>query len=162
VLDWAIRQFLTALGLLAPLSVLAVFLSWPGVVLTPFVGQLENLYGLLALLGVVSFAILGMLYKIVPFLVWHGRYSREIGRRKVPSFAELYSPRLQVAGYWLYLGGLAGLSVATLASHAPGVRWSAVVLAASVTLFVVNVAKMLSHFFKPQVVPPAALQLANS
>lgn len=162
VLDWAIRQFLTALGLLAPLSVLAVFLSWPGVTLTPFVGQLENLYGLLALLGVVSFAILGMLYKIIPFLVWHGRYSREIGRRKVPSFAELYSSRLQVAGYWLYLGGLAGLSVATLASHAPGVRWSAVVLAASVTLFVVNVAKMLSHFFKPQVVPLAAPQPANS
>ena len=35
-------------------------------------------------LGVVSFAIIGMFYKIIPFLVWYGSYSRQIGLRKVP------------------------------------------------------------------------------
>ena len=59
-------------------------------------------------LGVVSFAIIGMFYKIIPFLVWYGSYSRQIGLSKVPSLADLYSPRLQAVGYWTYVAGLAG------------------------------------------------------
>ena len=99
-LDWGLKYFLTAISLLAPLSVLALVLSWPGLPLTPLTGQLENVYGFLALLGVVSFAIIGMFYKIIPFLVWYGSYSRQIGLSKVPSLADLYSPRLQAVGYW--------------------------------------------------------------
>ncbi len=74
--------------------------------MTPFTMQLENVYGLLALVGLVGLAILGMLYKIVPFLVWFHSYSRQIGRAKVPALGEMYSVPLQVAGYWTYLAGL--------------------------------------------------------
>ena len=149
VLDWGLRQFLTATSLLVPVALLGVVLAWPGLALTPFTGQLENLYGALALLGVVTFAILGMLYKIIPFLVWYSRYRHEVGRHRVPSFGELYSGRLQVTSYWLYVAGLVGLSVATLAANAAGVRAGAGLLAVSVILFTVNVTKILSHFFKP-------------
>ncbi|HYT61459.1 MAG TPA: hypothetical protein VEL06_14880 [Haliangiales bacterium] len=64
-LDWGIKYFLTAVTLLLPLSALAVVLSWPGMPLNPFTGRLENLYGFPGLIGVVSFAIIGMLYKIL-------------------------------------------------------------------------------------------------
>lgn len=154
VLDWGVRQFLTAIGLLVPLSLLATALNWPGLPLTAFTGQLENLYGVLALLGVVTFAIVGMLHKIIPFLVWYGRYSRVVGRQRVPSFSELYSARLQAAAYWLYLAGLAGLSVGIVRANTAGVRAGAAMLAVSVALFAVNVAKMISHFFKPQLAAP--------
>ena len=50
-LDWGLKYFLTAISLLAPLSVLALVLSWPGLPLTPLTGQLENVYGFLALAG---------------------------------------------------------------------------------------------------------------
>ena len=109
-LDWGLKSFLTAISLLAPLSVLALVLSWPGLPLTTLTGQLENVYGFLALRGVVSFAIIGMFYKIIPFLVWYGSYSTQIGLRKVPSLADLYSPGLQAAGYWTYVAGLAATS----------------------------------------------------
>ncbi|MCC6820567.1 MAG: hypothetical protein V9H26_24290 [Verrucomicrobiota bacterium] len=79
-LDWGIRYFLTAVALLIPVSLLSVALSWSGLPLNPFTGQLENLYGFLGLMGVVSFAIMGMLYKIIPFLVWFGVYSQHVGR----------------------------------------------------------------------------------
>ena len=71
-LDWGIKYFVTAVGLLLPLSGLAVVLSWPSLPLNVFTGQLENVYGFLGLLGVVSLAIMGMLYKIIPVsrLVW--------------------------------------------------------------------------------------------
>jgi hypothetical protein len=150
VLDWGIRYFLTALALLCPLSLLAVVLSWPGLPLTPFTGQLENLYGFLGLLGVISFAIIGMLYKIIPFLVWFGCYSPVIGRTRVPSLAELYSTRLQALGYWTYLGGLGLTSLGIVFSHEFPVRAGCALLALSFGALACNVARMLSHFFKPR------------
>ena len=113
-LDWGMRYFLTAIALLAPLSVLAVVLSWPKLPLTAFTGQLENLYGFLGLVGVVSFAILGMLYKILPFLVWFGSYRKLIGRSKVPALAEMYSEPWQIAGYWLWMAVLVTTSAAAV------------------------------------------------
>ena len=105
-LDWGMRYFLTAIVLLVPLSILALVLSWSRLPVTALTMQLENVYGLLALAGLVGLAILGMLYKIVPFLVWFHSYSRHIGRAKVPALAEMYSVPLQIAGYWSFLAGL--------------------------------------------------------
>lgn len=154
-LDWGIKYFLTAVGLLLPVAVMAVVLSWPGLPLNAFTGQVENLYGFLGLIGVVSFAIAGMLYKIIPFLAWFGRYSREIGRARVPALADMYSARLQAAGYWLYLGGLIVTSAAILAASEIGVRWGGGLLALSVLTLLINVALILSHFFRPAPAPLA-------
>jgi hypothetical protein len=155
-LDWGLKYFLTALGFLAPLSALAVVLAWPGLPATTFTTQLENVYGFLALMGVVTFAILGMLYKIVPFLVWYGRYSRDIGRRPVPTLADLYSGSWQVLGYWTYLAAVLAVSASTAFGHTVAVGWSCAVLAASVLVFLANLVKMLRHLLRPQVEPPPA------
>ncbi len=152
-LDWGIRSFLTAIALLAPLSVLALILSWPSLPLTTLTGRLENLYGFLALAGVVSFAIIGMFYKIVPFLVWYGSYSTHIGRHKVPSLADLYSPGLQAVGYWAYVVGLAVTTAAILVGHSLVVRCGCALLALSLATLGVNVAKILSHFVRPRIEP---------
>ncbi len=153
VLDWGIRYFLTAIVLLWPLSALAVVLSWPGLPLNTFTGQLENLYGFLGLIGVITFAIIGMLYKIIPFLVWFGRYSRQIGRARVPSLADLYSARLQALGYWAWLAGLAVTSGAIVLSNGTGVRIGGGFLALGVATLALNAGKMLAHFFKPALQP---------
>jgi hypothetical protein len=162
VLDWGIKSFLTAVALFAPLSVLAVVLSWPGLPLNAFTGQLENLYGFLGLIGVVSFAIIGMLYKIIPFLVWFGTYSKQIGRAQVPALADLYSERLQIAGYFAFLSGLVLTSAAIVAANATAVRCGCAVLAASLLIFALNVAMMLRHFFHPQLTPLAIRAAAIS
>lgn len=151
VLDWGIRYFLTALALLVPLSILALALSWSRLPVTAFTMQLENIYGLLALAGLVGLAILGMLYKIVPFLVWFHSYSRQIGRVKVPALAEMYSVPLQIAGYWSFLTGLGVLCVATALSHEAGIRWGGGLLALSLAIFAVNMGKILSHFVRPKI-----------
>jgi len=152
-LDWGIKYYLTAIGLLLPLSVLAVVLSWPGLPRNTLTGQLENLYGFLGLIGVVTFAIMGMLYKIIPFLVWFGRYSRQIGRANVPALADLYSARLQALGYWTWLAGLAVTGVAIVLSYETGIRIGCSFLALGVATLGLNVAKMLSHYFKPSPFP---------
>ena len=152
-LDWGLKYFLTALGLLVPLSILAIILLWPNLPRNVLTGQLENLYGFLAFIGVITFAILGMLYKIVPFLVWYVSYSREIGRCKVPSLADLYSPRLQAAGYWLFVAGLAATSVTIVLANERAVQWSCALLAGSLFIFALNMGAMLRHLLRPRIEP---------
>ena len=147
-LDGGIKCFLTAIALLGLLAVIAVILSWPGLPMSVLTGQLENAYGFLGLLGFVTLAIIGMLYKIVPFLVWFGCYSRRIGRERVPALVEMYSNRLQVAGYWFHLAGLVVTTLAILISSPSGVRWGCGLLLLSVATLVLNTGAMLSHFFK--------------
>lgn len=155
VIDWGIRYFLTALGVLGATVLLGVGLAWPGLPATEFTAQLENVYGLLGILGVVAFTILGFLYKIVPFIVWYHRYSREVGRHRVPSLADLYSERLQIVGYWLFLAGLTLAVTGTAAQAEPAVRAGVLGLLASLAVFGANLARMLRHFFKPQLAPLA-------
>jgi len=152
-LDWGIKYFLTALAMLIPVSVLGTALAWPRLPATELTMQLETVYGFLAFIGVITFAVLGMLYKVVPFLVWYGSYSKAIGRSKVPSLADLYSHPLQAVGYWLFLAGLLLTSIATALGHETWVRAGGIVLLASVAVFVVNIGKILSHLVRPRLEP---------
>jgi hypothetical protein len=154
--DGGVRQFLTAVGLLAPQAALGLLLAWPGLPLNALTGQLENVYGLLAILGVVSGAIMGMLYKIVPFLVWFGRYSGVVGRMKVPALAEMYSVKVQAAGYWLQLAAILVLVAGAVRGSEPLVRLGGVVLCASLAALAVNLGLMFSHLVKPRVQPLTA------
>jgi hypothetical protein len=155
-LDWGVKAFLTALGILAPLSALGSVLAWPRLPLNTFTGQLENLYGFLGLIGFVTFAVIGMLHKIIPFLVWFHSYSPHVGRSQVPTLAELYSERLQVTGYWTWLAGLAASSAGILAQSETIERIGALALATSFGLFALNVGKMVSHVFYPKLKPVVA------
>lgn len=156
-IDWGVKSFLTAVTMLAPLSLLAAVLSWPRLPLNVFTGQLENLYGFLGLIGFVTFAIVGMLHKIIPFLVWFHSYSPYIGRAQVPSLAEMYSERLQIGSYWTWLAGLTATSVGIVFQNGIIVRIGAISLAASLAVFVVNVGKVLSHVYRPELKPFPAL-----
>lgn len=152
-LDWGMKYFLTAIGLLVPLSILALALTWSGLPLNAVTMQLESVYGLIGLFGLVGLAILGMLYKIVPFLVWFHSYSRHIGRAKFPALADMYSVPLQIAGYWSFLAGLAALSFATAWSHATGIRWGGGLMVLSLAIFALNMGKILAHFIRPKIEP---------
>ncbi len=152
-LDWGLKYFLTAIALLVPVSVLGVALAWSRLPMTMFTAQLENVYGFLAFIGVVTFAIIGMLYKVVPFLVWYASYSKVIGQSKVPSLAELYSPALQAVGYWLFVAGFLVTSFATALGHETCVRVGCSVLVVSIGVFVVNIGKILAHLIRPRIEP---------
>jgi hypothetical protein len=146
-LDWGVKYFLTGLALLPLLSIAGVVLAYPQLPLTGLTGQLENAYGFLAIAGTISLCITGMLYKIIPFIVWYAAYSQKIGRVKVPALGELYSLRWQQAGYWSYLAGLAVSTAAILLSHNSCMRVGALLLCVSVAALLVNVCVMLGHLW---------------
>lgn len=153
--DWGVKSFLTAVAILVPISVVAAVLAWPKLPLTAFTAQLETLYGFLGIVGFVSFAIIGMLQKIIPFLVWFHSYSPHVGRSRVPAVADMYSVPLQVAGFWIGLAGLVLTGVGIMSQSPAVVRWGAILLATCLALFAVNVCKVLSHLVRRALTPLA-------
>lgn len=158
-LDWGLRYFLTGAGFLAPLSLLAIVLCWPGLPATRITAQFENAYAIFAVLGVLAFAMLGMLYKILPFLVWFHRYSPEIGRGRVPTLAEMPSSRLQAIGYALHLPGVLIAAAASVLGHTRCATLAAVLIAASALIFAINAVLIGSHLLRRRVAePPVAIR----
>ncbi len=153
VLDWGLRHFLTALGLLGLVTLLGLVLCWPGLPATLLTTQLETVYGWLGLAGVIPLTVLGFLYKIVPFQVWYHAYARHVGRYRVPSLADLYSGRLQVASFGLFLGGVLLAAAGATLSHATVTRVGVVVLLGGLAAFTVNLGLMLRHFGQPRLEP---------
>ena len=158
LLDWGLKTFLVGVAMLIPVNLLALVLSWPQLPVNPFFGRLENVYGFLGLFGVVTLAILGMLHKILPFLVWFGVYSPYVGRAQLPLTTQMVSERLQSAGLGAYLIGLTTISVAILCESELGVRVGGIALFISLVLFGLNAAKVLSHFRRPQIKPLPTIQ----
>lgn len=152
-LDLGLKCFLGGVALLAPVGVTGVALSWPGLPANAFTSRLENAYGLLALLGVVSLTVLGMLHKIVPFLAWFAAYSGKVGQFKVPKLGELYSHRLQAASIAAYAAGLAALTAGTLLANSAVVRTGALAMLAGMAAFVINVGLILRHCVQPRCEP---------
>ncbi len=150
VLDGGLIMFLAGVALLLPVCALALVLSWPTLPLNTFTGQLENLYGFMGLLGFATLAVMGMLYKIVPFLAWFGVYSRHVGLARVPTLGEMVSSRLQRFGLWSWLAGLTAVSTGILLSSESLVRAGGWILLAGAGSLLLNAGLVLRHFVRPQ------------
>lgn len=93
-LDVGVRHYLAGLAFL-PLSLGALLAGEP------------IWAGLWFVLGFVGLVVSGMLYKIVPFLVWTHRYAPQVGRSRVPLLKEMLPERAaELAGVLLGLGAL--------------------------------------------------------
>jgi len=157
-LDWGLKTFFTAIAMLIPVCLLGLVLSWPAHPVNQFINMLENVYGFLGLFGVVTLAILGMLHKILPFLVWFGVYSPQVGRAQLPLTTQMASERAQVGGLGTYLVGLTVISGAILRESEAGVRVGGAFMLASLLCFGWNVLKVFSHFRNPQIKPLPAVK----
>lgn len=155
-LDWGLITFLTAVAMLAPTALCGGLILWWSDEPSEWTMQLESVYALLALFGVVIFAILGMLYKILPFLVWFRSYSPHIGRVPVPALADMYSVTLQQIGFWSYLAALILVGAGALEQSAL-VTWAGSLLwLGSVVVFMVNAGLILRHWWWPQITASTA------
>ena len=68
----------------------------------------------LLVFGAFGFVVIGSLYHIVPFIIWHERYGDRLGFERVPMIDDLYDDRLERADFACTLVGVAGLAVAPL------------------------------------------------
>lgn len=74
------------------------------------------LLGMLFIIGFAGSAVSGMLYKIVPFLLWYDLQARPgMVRKTLPGIRALLPDRAAKQQFWLHLAALALLVAATLA-----------------------------------------------
>jgi hypothetical protein len=152
-LDWGLRFVLTGAGFLLPATVLGLGLAadlWSG----PRAGLG---YAVLALGGWVSLTITGMMLKIVPFLVWYRAYGSQVGRRPVPTLAELGWPAAEAAAYLLLTAGVAALAIAAFAGHARAIAGAGLLVAAGALAFGLVLIRTLGHL-RRRAQPAAAAQ----
>jgi hypothetical protein len=140
-LDWGLRFVLTGSTFLIAAGAVGLalafdLLSGPRAALA---------YAVLALGGWVSLTIVGMMLKIIPFLVWYRIYSPLAGRAPVPTLAQLGWPAAEGLAYALLTGGVAALAAALAAGHARLIGAAGLILAAGALCFAAAVARVLHH-----------------
>jgi len=97
------------------------------------------------LLGAITLFVAGHYFKIVPFLVWNHRYGPLLGKRKIPTVSELFSPRAALAAAVLLASGVAGLAVATFIGSELLARVTASVFAAGAWLQVIVITRLVQR-----------------
>ncbi|MEO5378295.1 MAG: hypothetical protein H7832_11025 [Magnetococcus sp. DMHC-6] len=86
------------LGFSCAILAVVLLLVWP----VQFEEEWRFVFGILFLLGWITSIILGMLYKIVPFLVWFHRFSRLAGLAQIPMMDDLISKRVANGHFYLH------------------------------------------------------------
>lgn len=104
--------------------------------------------GLAALVGWLGQSIIGYLYKIVPFLIWHTRYGPLVGRERVPLMRELVHERWAWLSWWLINGGLPCVILSALFSWSVPLSITSGLVGAGLVLAAVNIAGVVRHLRK--------------
>ena len=152
-LEPGILGFATGAGFLAAAAVLGIAIAfWTG-------GGAQILraisaYGTLAIAGALSLTILGMLCKIVPFLVWMRVYGSLVGKRTVPPAPTLGSRQMETAWLVMHVSGIGLLLLAVASGSSIAASAGTGFLAAGVLCFLGSMARVARHLWQP--VPPAA------
>lgn len=160
-LDWGVRTAHSAVPYLVTLAPVGLAFAAGLIPDDEFASRLAFAYGFLALLGWVSLTIIGMMHKIVPFMVWLHRYSDLVGKQPVPALHQLYSEAWQRRGFWLLHAGVLGSAVGLLTASPGIIRGGLAVLAVAAWIFGLNMLAIYRHLW-PRPSPLAPTQGACS
>lgn len=140
---------LAYLSLLMPLGIVVTLFGWqrPAVLVA---------LGLAALVGWLGQSIIGYLYKIVPFLIWHTRYGPLVGRQKVPLMRELMHEQWAWMSWWLINIGLLGAIFSALFTWIWPLQIASGLLGVGFVLAAVNMGGVVRHLEKRYAPAPQA------
>ena len=116
-------------------------------------------YGMLLVIGGLLPAIAGMMGKIVPFLTWMRAYGPKVGRMPTPPATSLSHPRLEAWALDLQAIAILPLLIGAWTLVPLWLFVGATLLACGVLLFVINMAGIFRHLWRPitataPVIPP--------
>jgi hypothetical protein len=159
-LDWGLRNVVSAMGSLAILTLVGLWLSsglMPG---EEFAARLAFGYGAFALLGWISIMVVGMTYKMIPFLVWHHRYSDLEGSPPVPSVTQFLGALLPRTGCWLLHAGTLITVGGLVLESGPILQAGTIILSLAGAVFALGLARIYRHLF-PSLTPLSDAQASK-
>ncbi|MBI4573983.1 MAG: hypothetical protein HY713_11955, partial [candidate division NC10 bacterium] len=159
-LDWGLRHALSAMGYLAVATLAGLWLATGWVPGEEFGARLAFGYGVLALLGWVSVMIVGMMYKILPFLIWHHRYSDLVGLRPVPPATQFLGELFPRMEFWLLHAGILTTVAGLILQSGFLVQMGTIVLALAGLTFLLALTRIYRHLV-PRLTPLPEVQIAK-
>ncbi len=154
-LDAGLRHTATALIFLGAAAALAPVVLLSGVQHR----QLDTAYVMLGVLGGLTLYVIGQFYKVVPFLVWMARFRGEMGKKRVPTVAQLYSSRIAHTDLALFVASIAGMIFGVAIGSASLVRASAILFTVGVALFISQIIRVaFGTSFGDAMAPPPVTQ----
>lgn len=151
-LDWGLRHAVSALTYLGVASLMGLWLASGQGAGGSWAVRVAFGYAVLALLGWMSVMIIGMTYKILPFLVWHHRYSDVVGLRPVPTATEFVGEELPGLEFWILHCGILTLVTGLIFQWAPVIRVGTLFLAVGGLLFGIALFLIYRHL-TPRLTP---------
>lgn len=137
-LDAGLRHAACALGFLAIATGLGPVVLAHGAEYR----NLDTAYVVTGLIGGLTLHVIGQFYKVVPFLAWMARFRDDMGRKRVPTVAQLYSARVAHVGLVLLVTGIAGMTTGVMIATEPVVRAAALLMTAGVALFITQMVRV--------------------
>jgi hypothetical protein len=113
-------------------------------------------YAILGLDGWVSLTIIGMMLKIVPFLVWYRVYAPQAGRQPVPTLAQLSWPAAERLAYACLTGGMLALAGAAALAAPPVIEAAGLAVAVGALAFAASLGRTLLALLPGAATRPAA------
>ncbi len=137
-LDAGLRHAATALVFLAASAALAPVVLYAGSTYR----RLDTAYVMLGLLGGLTLYVIGQFYKIVPFLTWMARFRGNMGKKRVPTVAQLYSPLVAHMDLALFAAAILWLEIGVITGTVLVVRLAACLFVAGAGLFASQIARV--------------------
>ena len=99
-MDIGLRHAVLAYGYIPLAAIVGVYIALSHAV--PALRQrFVLIYGFTVVFGCITFLVIGMMYKVVPFLVWFHKYSDKVGKEKVPLLKDMFPERLGNIQFYL-------------------------------------------------------------
>jgi hypothetical protein len=140
-LDWPLRFLVAGAAYLALAAALGMALAF-GVTSGP---RVAFAYGVMVVGGWASLTIVGMMLKIVPFLVWYQVYAPFAGRAPVPGLADLRWPAMEAVAFVSLAAGVGALAVTVWVGDAAAVGAAATVILVGTLAFGATIVTVLNH-----------------
>jgi len=141
-LDFSVRYAVTAGGAL----VLTLLVAVPGLVGLWSYRPLNAALTLLYSLGFIGGTIMGMLLRIIPFMVWLHRFRNRTHKlEKIPFLHEMFQPRFGWVTYWTWFPGSLVMAVGLALRLAPVLALGAGVMLAGLVAYGWAIRQVLYH-----------------
>ena len=101
--------------------------------------------GVMIIGGWASLTIIGMMLKIVPFLVWYRLYAPFAGRTPVPGLADLRWPAMEAVAFVTLAAGVGALAVTVWVGDATAIRAAATVILVGTLAFGATIVAILNR-----------------
>jgi hypothetical protein len=106
--------------------------------------------------GWISLTIVGMMLKIVPFLVWYRVYGSRAGKERVPTLPDLSCVHAEGATCVLLVVGFLALPAAMAGGHVEAIRIAGIILTLGALAFAAALGRVLMHLADRNATPSAS------